>query len=347
MNPRKDLILKECGEEVYDYFARFVELESKDTLIVSTSTTFNILHSAIESKAIINLKRMNDFRYINKLFEGTNSKLHIGDRFITCVETYAARTGKKKIRKIPIIRNIYFGSEFIFMRVFPKLWGFKKLYFFFTKGRNRVLSKAEAFGRLVSCGFEIETFQSFKGMMYIVTKKIKEPSFNMKASYGPVYAMPRLGKNGKIIRVLKFRTMHPYAEYLQDYVLKQNGYAESGKPKDDFRLTPWGRVMRKFWLDELPQLVNVMKGEMKLVGVRPISERYFQDIPSDLQKLRLLHKPGCIPPYVSLNRKGSVESVLEAEREYLNQKTKHPYFTDTKFFFNAILNILFRGKRSA
>lgn len=249
--------------------------------------------------------------------------------------------------KIPVVKSIYFVVEFIFLRMFPKIWGLKKIYFIFTRGRNRLISKAECLGRLVSCGFEIVSMDSFDGITYVVSKKIKEPEYNMNASYGPLFKMPRMGKNGKIIGVYKFRTMHAYAEYLQDYILNLNGYAESGKPKNDFRLTPWGRVMRKYWLDEVPQLINVLKGELKLVGVRPISQRYFQDIPKDLQELRMKQKPGCIPPYVSLNRKSSVQEVLEAEREYLLEKNKNPYFTDTKYFFKALFNIVIRRKRSA
>jgi lipopolysaccharide/colanic/teichoic acid biosynthesis glycosyltransferase len=159
--------------------------------------------------------------------------------------------------------------------------------------------------------------------------------------------MPRLGRNGDMIGVYKFRTMHPYAEYLQDYVLKMNGYAESGKPKDDFRLTPWGKILRRYWLDELPQLLNVLKGELKIVGVRPISKRYFQDVPKDLQILRLRQKPGCIPPYVALNRHGNVTSVLQAEREYLTLAINHSIVTDFHYFFMALYNILVKNKRSA
>jgi lipopolysaccharide/colanic/teichoic acid biosynthesis glycosyltransferase len=159
------------------------------------------------------------------------------------------------------------------------------------------------------------------------------------------FACKRIGKNGKEIGVYKFRTMHPYAEYLQDYVLKLNGYAETGKPKDDFRLTPWGRFLRRYWLDELPQLINLIKGEMKLVGTRPVSARYLQDIPEDLRALRLKFKPGCIPPYVALNRKGDVNSVLQAEREYLEEKARRPYTTDTRYFFKAIFNIYISDAR--
>jgi lipopolysaccharide/colanic/teichoic acid biosynthesis glycosyltransferase len=168
-----------------------------------------------------------------------------------------------------------------------------------------------------------------------------------KVSYGPLYKMPRMGKNGKIIGIYKFRTMHPYAEYLHDYILETNGYAESGKPADDFRLTPWGKIFRKYWIDELPQLINLVKGEIKLVGVRPISLRYYQDIPSELQELRKQHKPGCIPPYVIFNKASNVESVLQAEKKYMIKKMKNPYFTDTICFFMAIWHILIHKKRSA
>jgi lipopolysaccharide/colanic/teichoic acid biosynthesis glycosyltransferase len=180
-----------------------------------------------------------------------------------------------------------------------------------------------------------------------VVKKKGEPAYNMSPSYGPVYKMPRIGKNGKVFGVYKLRTMHPFSEYLQDYIVNAHGYAESGKPADDFRVPKWGKIVRKFWLDELPQLFNVLKGEMKLVGVRPVSRRYFEDIPREMQKLRLTQKPGCIPPYVSLNRSGSVMSVLQAEKQYLEEKIAHPYFTDLKYFFLAIFNIIFRNKRSA
>ena len=141
--------------------------------------------------------------------------------------------------------------------------------------------------------------------------------------------------------------MHPYSEYLQDYVLKVNGYAQTGKPADDFRIPSWGKFMRRYWLDEIPQLYNVLKGDLKLVGIRPVSERYFKDIPKEMQRLRLTQKPGCVPPYVSLNRNGNVMSVLQAEKEYLEEKIRNPYSTDIKYFFKAVFNIVFKHKRSA
>ncbi|MBA3604313.1 MAG: sugar transferase, partial [Parachlamydiaceae bacterium] len=206
-----------------------------------TTNDFNILNNPNKLKAIINLSKVNDIRFINKFFESINSRLENGDLFICRFETFTARKKRKPIGRVPVIGLIYFVFEFIFMRVFPKLPALKKLYFFVTRGHNRLLSKAETLGRLVSCGFEIENFQSFGGLTYVVTKKIKEPVFDMSPSYGLLYRMPRMSKNGKMIKVYKFRTMHPYAEYLQDYILRVNGYADSGKPADDFRLTPWGK----------------------------------------------------------------------------------------------------------
>ncbi len=343
----KNLIIGKSSQEAYDYISRYISPESAETLVVSTTNDFNILNHVSLCNAIINLSRVNDIRFINKFFESVNSKLNKDHLFICRFETFNARQHRKPIGKIPLLRSLYFGTEFIFMRVLPKLWGFKKIYFLLTRGRNRLLSKAETFGRLASCGFEIVDYETFNGLMYVVSKKIKEPDFNMNASYGPIYKMPRLGKHGKIIYVYKFRTMHPYAEYLQDYILKVHGYADTGKPANDFRLTPWGKYLRRYWLDELPQLINVVKGDLRLVGVRPISSRYAEDIPKDLLSLRLAQKPGCIPPYVSLNMKGNVEEVLEAERKYLIEKLKKSYTTDTKYFFAAIFNIIFKRKRSA
>ena len=265
----KQLLLERVGEEAYKYFNHFIDTESPETLVVSTTNEFNILNHPGKVKAILNLSKVNNFRYINKFLEKVNNKLLVDDHFILCCETITARKERHSLGNIPFIRSLWFGMEFIFLRVFPKVWGLKKIYFLMTRGRNRLLSKAEVMGRLVSCGFKIEASEAFNGLTYIVTKKVKAPEFNMNVSYGPLFKMNRIGKNGKIIGVYKFRTMHPFAEYLQDYVLQLNGYGESGKPKNDFRLTPWGRFLRRYWLDELPQLINVLKGEMLIVGYRP------------------------------------------------------------------------------
>ncbi len=323
----------------------YSDASSDETLIGNFDQSF--VPNGEKIGALVNLTRTNDIRYINKFFESANAVLPQDGIFIGCVETFSVRRSKKRINKIPIIGNLYFAFDFLFLRVMPKVPLFKKVYFSITRGKNRILSKAETLGRLVSCGFEILELRRANTLLYFIVKKVDEPDFNNNPSYGLLFKMQRLGKHGKMIGVYKLRTMHPFAEYLQDYVLTKSGYASSGKPAKDFRLTPWGRVMRKYWIDELPQLLNIVVGNMKLVGVRPVTKRYFQDIPEDLQKLRLTQKPGCIPPYVALNRLGSKEEVLQSEREYLETKVKSPYTTDSVFFFRALFNIVIKNKRSA
>ncbi len=158
--------------------------------------------------------------------------------------------------------------------------------------------------------------------------------------------MKRIGKNGETIFVYKLRTMHPYSEYLQDYVVKHFGYNEMGKPLNDFRVTKWGKVARRLWIDELPQLINVIKGEMKLVGVRPLSSFRFNELPLEVREKRIQHKPGCIPPYVSLNMPDSKKNI-EAEIIYMEEKENARIITDIKYFFLAVYNILTNKIRSA
>jgi len=340
------LFSKVSNLEVFYYLENFIDFDNKNQLILLKSNSIK-LDKINNVDSIISLKKINDVRYVNKYFEKVNSKLPIEGIFVGCLETFSARRKRKSINRIPILRDVFFFIEFILKRIFPKLSFTKKYYFDITKGSDRLMSKAEGLGRLVSSGFKIMDYKAINGLLYFIVKKEKEPLFDLNPSYGPLYKMPRIGKNGEIINVYKFRTMHPYSEYLQDYVLRINGYAESGKPAKDFRIPVWGKFIRKFWLDELPQLINVLKGEMKLVGIRPVSKRYIQDIPKEMQKLRSSQKPGCIPPYVALNRSGNVISVLQAEKDYLEEKITNPYTTDIKYFFNALYNIVFNHKRSA
>src|SRR5439155_14330426 len=89
---------------------------------------------------------------------------------------------------------------------------------------------------------------------------------------GPVvFAQRRVGQFGREFAMYKFRSMCRDAEARLEVLLTRNQHAQgvTFKMKDDPRLTRVGRWLRKFSLDELPQLVNVLKGEMSLVGPRP------------------------------------------------------------------------------
>jgi lipopolysaccharide/colanic/teichoic acid biosynthesis glycosyltransferase len=102
-------------------------------------------------------------------------------------------------------------------------------------------------------------------------------------SYGPVlYRQERVGKDGKVFTLCKFRTMINDAE-------KHIGPVWAAK--DDDRITPVGRVLRRMRIDELPQLWNILRGEMSLVGPRP-ERPYFVARHKALQGVRLSVKPG-------------------------------------------------------
>lgn len=103
--------------------------------------------------------------------------------------------------------------------------------------------------------------------------------------------------------------------------------------------------LRKFWLDELPMLYNFLKGDVKLVGVRPLSQHYFSLYPEDFQKKRINYKPGLIPPFYSDLPK-TLEDIIESEKLYLQKYDKKPFITDLKYFFKAVFNIILKKVHS-
>jgi hypothetical protein len=318
---------------------------SSQTILLKTTTVFNIEVISENEHCIINLARLNDIRRVNKFIEAVNHKLVINGVYIGCAETIMDRKEKLSKEYNNIIYQIIRPIDFIYKRILPKLPLFKNLYFAITKGHNRVMSKAEILGRLISCGFKVKNIQTISGRIYFSVCKVKEPAFDMQVSYGPLFKMRRIGKDKKIINVYKFRTMHPYAEYLQEYITEKNKLHDSGKIANDYRITSWGRVFRKLWIDELPMLINWVRGDLKLFGVRPLSQSFFNRYPNHLQDLRTKTKPGLVPPYYADLPK-SWEEILESEERYLNAYLKHPFSTDAKYFYKACYNIIVKGKRS-
>lgn len=117
------------------------------------------------------------------------------------------------------------------------------------------------------------------------------------ASPGPVlFQHERIGLNGRAFGCLKFRTMVPDAHARLAAHLRQNEtaareWAETQKLKDDPRVTSIGRILRSWSIDELPQLINVLKGDMSLVGPRPITAKELERYGAH-QQAYLSVKPG-------------------------------------------------------
>ncbi len=157
--------------------------------------------------------------------------------------------------------------------------------------------------------------------------------------------MRRAGKNGDSIYVYKLRTMHPFAEYLQEYIYEQNKLCEGGKFKNDIRVTTLGKFCRKFWLDEVPMILNVLKGDIKLIGVRPLSSHYLSLYSPELQKKRSTVKPGLLPPFYADMPK-TLEDIMASELRYLEAYEKQPLKTDMRYFFKICNNIIVNKARS-
>jgi lipopolysaccharide/colanic/teichoic acid biosynthesis glycosyltransferase len=342
----KNLIIREYGQVAYDFISKYIDVESEQNLVVATTTAFNI-EKQFQPKFdnIVNLKRVNDIRRINKFFEAVNDKMDNGGLFLGNVETYFLRKQRILASYPPVINRMVYTIDFFMRRVSPKVWGLKKIYFFFSRGQNRVLSKAETLGRLYSCGFEVVEESFIEGVFYFLVKKIKEPAFDYSPTYGPLINLKREGKGGKIIKVYKMRTMHAYSEYLQDYIYKNNNLQSGGKFKNDFRITTAGSILRKFWLDELPMLINWLKRDLKIVGVRPLSKHYLSLYPEEFRERRKNYHPGLVPPfYADLPKE--LDEIIESERRYLDAYDKHPLLTDWRYFWKAFNNIVFKQARS-
>ena len=342
----KELIQNEYGDNVYQYIIQFATADIGLKNVVSTSSQFNIL-TLVQNQYnfLVNLHRINDIQRVNKFFEAVNSKLENNGIFIGKVETYSLRKVKLLKKYVFPLNYLIYIIDFILKRVFPKIPGFNKVYFAITKGRNRLLSRAETFGRLYSCGFVVEDEQLIDNDLYFVAKKTGEPLFPENPTYGPLVKLKRVGKDGKVFGVYKMRTMHPYSEYLQNYVYEKNQLQEGGKFKNDFRISTVGRLMRKVWLDEMPMFLNILKGDMKIVGVRPLSQHYFNLYNTELKEKRIKFKPGLVPPFYADMPK-TLDEIMESEMRYLNEYEKHPLRTDIKYFFKAWKNIVFKRARS-
>ncbi len=335
--------------EVFEYVDSSVDLDSVNivkTEIMDTANPYNVnILPGSSFELFVNLHELNSFRHVNKYLIDANRILKRGGIFISRFEPMERRYFYFRKKYPRFFANLFYLFDFIWKRIFPKLPFLKKIYFIITKGRDRVFSMAQGLGRLYHCGFEIVSLTEFDNHVWFVAKKVKKPLENVTPSYATFFKQKRVGKGGKLIYIYKMRTMHPYSEFIHKYVYDRNKLDEKGKIKDDFRITSWGRILRKFWIDELPMIINWIKRDLKLVGVRPLSETFFNTYPDDLKKMRVKCKPGLIPPYYADMPK-DIDEVFESERRYLESYGKKPIRTDISYFFKALKNILFKGAKS-
>lgn len=159
-------------------------------------------------------------------------------------------------------------------------------------------------------------------------------------SKGPAFFVhKRIGKNGKIINVYKFRTMYENSEQMITKFSKEQmtEYRENYKLKNDPRVTKIGKILRQTSLDELPQILNILKGELSIVGPRPVVLSELEKYGKDKDKF-LSIKPG-LTGYWQVNGRSltSYEDRMKMELYYIENRG---IWLDTKIFFKTILSVI-------
>lgn len=334
---------------VFRFINESLDLFSFDirrAVMIRSADTYNI--DVLSDKSFefyLNLHEMNDIRRLNRYFIEINKKLINGGVFIGKLEPVNLRYERYSNNYPYYVAKLFYSFDFVWKRVFPKLPFFQKIYFAVTQGKSRAISLAECLGRLYYCGFSVINLREINNYVYFIVKKTDEPKTDGTPSYGLLIKLKRSGKGGKRIFVYKMRTMYPYSEYLQRFVFDIGKLRDGGKFKDDFRITSWGRVFRKLWIDELPMFINFFKGELKIVGVRPLSEHYLSLYPAEFRERRNKYKPGLVPPFYC-DMPNTLDEIVESEKKYLDEYDKSPLLTDMIYFLRAFQNIVFNKARS-
>ena len=210
---------------------------------------------------------------------------------------------------------------------------------------------------------QITTFYKIKRILYLSSKRLTDIIISLigllflipiaiiiKISYmvtgdfkSIFYVQDRIGKNGKLFKFFKFRSMVPNADEVLFELLKKNKklkkeYDTNKKLKDDPRITPAGKIIRRFSIDELPQLINIFLGDMTLIGNRPYLPREKEDM-GDYYDDIVKTKPGLTGLWqVSGRSSVSFKKRLEIEQRYSNIAG---FKIDIKIFFKTFKVVLF------
>jgi len=280
----------------------------------------------------------NTFDDCNSILTRIGASLNENGFLIGRFKTLETRTRQVFAHHNNVLSKLILLYDFLFKRVLPKLPGSATIYKKFKLLHHQLISKCEALGRLRFCGFDIQHIKETDNYLYFIAQKS-----NLKPKAKPLdeflIKVPKVGKNGKMIYCYKFRTMHPYANLLHEFILENLAIDNEGKVSNDFRMTGWGKFLRKTWLDEIPQLFNIIKGDLSIVGIRALTKEFLALYPEDWRNERNKYKPGFVPPYY-VDCPQTFEGIIESEKKYCDAKKKHPIKTDILYFIKTVLNFV-------
>lgn len=312
---------------------------------LSGPVNFTPLARAGKKSKIIMIRISNptQVRFIEQSLLMLNECLPVNGCLLGCLDKGAHKGRRRQPEPLPAALPA--SSDGLFRKALLPLYAFAEKAYRWLEGPNHAFPDMRTCGRLMAYGFSLlEVFETPEER-YFVARKARNQKTEPRAGRGPLIRLKRVGKGGRWIDVYKFRTMYPYAEHLQEYIYEHYGLQDGGKMKEDPRVTPLGRFLRKYWLDELPMLFNLLRGDLKLFGVRPISEQYLSLYPEEYRQYRNRFKPGLIPPFYADLPK-TLEEIMESEKQYLKAYEQRPWLTDWRYFRKACYNIFCRGVRS-
>lgn len=155
----------------------------------------------------------------------------------------------------------------------------------------------------------------------------------------PIFSQDRVGRDGRVFKFYKFRSMVPNAEAKLHEVLEQNEMdGPVFKMKNDPRITRVGRFIRKTSIDELPQLINILKGDMSIVGPRPALPREVAEY-TDYEKQRLYVTPGltCYWQIQPNRNELTFDQWMDLDIKYIQDRS---FWLDWKLIFLTIVAVL-------
>ena len=333
-----------------DSFASFLEKQSYlkvnkiENVVVSNKLHMNVLKTYNQIDFLIIDEELNYLKNLRSTLSEYAKKTKLGGylavKYTPQENIYKIFSKKYKGFIFYLVHICYF----VFKRVLPKinLIGsiYKSLFIYHSN-----ISKAEMWGRLYFHGMEVLVESEGEGVKYVIARKTNNESKIRNPSYSPIIGLEKLGFSGEKIRIYKLRTMSPYSEFLQGRIYQDHGISSTGKFNKDYRVTQYGPFLRKYWIDELPQIYNWLRGDVKLVGLRAMSMQYLGLFSTDFQELYFIIKPGLIPPIYGKDNKGLAD-VERISMEYLRSYNYAPIITDIKYFYCTFKDIIFKGVRS-
>ncbi|OGM01924.1 hypothetical protein A3K72_03790 [Candidatus Woesearchaeota archaeon RBG_13_36_6] len=157
-----------------------------------------------------------------------------------------------------------------------------------------------------------------------------------------IYTEERIGKDRKPFIIHKIRSMEKNARDRQD----DEDIASLIRTEHDPRITMVGKYLRRYAIDELLQIPNLLRGEMVFIGIRAMQPGIFEELPWDIQEWIAEHGAAFADVKYAYKPGLTDEEKINLWRKYIEEKGRHATLTDVKYSFMILYNVVFKGRRT-